>query len=49
MIWQYYGGTGYPDYDISPYEGGSVNLKWTPTKIPGLCSTSYSLSTCGSC
>ena len=50
MIWQYYGGTNYPDYDISPYEGGSLDLKWTPTPVTkSLCSSSYSLAVCGSC
>lgn len=40
MIWQYHGD---PDYDISPYAGGPVDLEWHPTASPGYCSTSYKL------
>lgn len=35
MIWQYFQN---PDYDITPYAGGPENLKWNPTKPPGICS-----------
>lgn len=40
MIWQYHGD---PDYDISPFAGGPVDLEWHPTTSPGYCSTSYKL------
>ncbi len=42
MIWQYHGD---PDYDISPYAGGPIDLQWNPTTSPGYCSTSYKLVT----